>query len=58
MFLLVSLKVMTKIAESGSIRQRDGPADPDPYQYVPDPQFTDNSILVSTKAIQLSTGTV
>jgi hypothetical protein len=29
---------MAKIAGSGSINQRNGSVDPDPYQYVTDPQ--------------------
>ncbi len=37
-FLLASPRSMTKIAGSGSISQRHGSADPEPYQYVMDPQ--------------------
>jgi hypothetical protein len=37
-FLLASLRSMAKIAGYGSISQRHGSADPDPYQNVMDPQ--------------------
>jgi hypothetical protein len=37
-FLLASCRSMTKIAGSGSICQRHGSADPDPYQNAMDPQ--------------------
>jgi hypothetical protein len=37
-FLLASSRSMMKIAGYGSISQRHGSADPDPYQNVMDPQ--------------------
>jgi hypothetical protein len=50
----MSLRSLTKIAGSGSISQRYGSADPDPYQNLMDPQ---NGLQLLKKNAGCCTGT-